>query len=671
MVLHSFLFLVLSGFLFGADDLEDLSQSINEVLSTIKLDESGETSPKVGYIAHWLVRVDEEKRQASIAVKGANLRSGPATTHSVLRVGKEGDVFPYLGKDPSTGWIKLSLQKDGKGSQEDSSSQSELESNFKVSPGQTLSGIARKVYSPLHGNSRSFRLWPLIYVASDLSSVQLRVDQPLVVPELSGDARAQMDTILEIMIQSIHRLQEQLSQQDLIESEPLIGFLKNEYSQMVSALFSEFKEEYQSRLQEALSSNREEFYLKQLKNLETEVSSSKSLEELSDLSLRIANASKALTTPQGQQSIKNLEGMVSRRFEEISESAMEELESELDAVSAKTGVDGISTEIFTKKRNLGYRLFERKLELEELRKISGLESAVQSQLSRLDELKGRLGAPQGKSHPSVIRMNQGSRRALSLTVQNPRFKHWLNVAQGYFEKKSERLPAIENRYGEVIGIRQIIKAIIIQESAGVHRKGNGKITAGLNKRNGVIVSMDLGFGQINTNAHGDLKIRVSDVAFLISDQTYPYSTLVNRYFYNTGTEQGKKKVKANFENPMHNLHGVSNLLSQIFNFSSNFENTSGEKERLIKSLSSYNHGMYSSDYDIPWQDFVQKVAQGRGNYGEEVGVHYGIRLQLLLGLDPTQEEITYLKTSKGIRTMSSFYFRQVHDAYAYANFPEV
>jgi uncharacterized protein YgiM (DUF1202 family) len=666
------LFLALfSSTIFADKDLDDLSKSADYSPMSQYRQTPRTAGSKDAYVAGWLVKVDKETGVAEVVVEAANIRAGIGTSHKVVRVGKKGEKFPFLSFNSNSRWVRISLVPVAKRMAVESEVEKQKGNTVKVRSGNTLSVVARENYAEFAGSSRAFRFWPLIYVASGLSSTNLTIGQDLVIPGLSGDKQNQVGVLIDVMVKSVHNLQALLDEDDRILANPLVKFLKGEYSKMVAALYPEFQEEFAARLEEVLNSNREEFYRKQLLSLTKHVQEATALEDLADLSTRVQDTRAAIPQGEEDQQIITLENLISERFVEVSRESMQELREQVDLFKkGETTQDLKESSKRRVRQQLAYRLFERRYDLFSFQKIPTLEKTVTKQIQEIQELEKELGPPEGTLHPSIKRMNKGSNSAQSITVLNSRFNHWLEVASLLHEKDCQAFPKVVNRYGDTIHIGDVIRAVIIQESAGVHRKGNGEITAGLNKKNGKVISRDLGFGQINTWAHRKMKINVLSTANRIEDGRYPYGTLVSRFFYNTGTAAGKKSIQANFENPMHNLHGMSKVLSSTINRSVGFENTSGDTERLVKALSAYNHGMNSSDYRIPWQTFVAKVAEGRGNYGEEVAVHYGIRLQLLLGMDPSHEEINYLKKERNSGTMSSFYHDQVEYTYAYANFPE-
>ncbi len=630
---------------------------------------SSSKSAQEAWVAGWLVTVDQKAGIAKLVVGTANIRSGIGTSHKVLRTAKKGEKFPFLGFDSNSRWVQISLNPVFNKATVPIPLVEQKGKTVKVRSGQTLSAIARKHYSASVGSSKAFRLWPLIYVASELKTTNLKVGQKLTVPDLARDKRAQMNQILMVMIKGVHNLQARLDPHERITDNSLVEFLRGQYLKMVSAVFPEFKKEYQSKLEEVLQSNREEFHKNQITLLKKQVDEASTLEELADLATQVRDSKSTLSAKESRQQIKKLEEGIGQQFQKLSQQSMHEIREKVREFTELKKLDPQAKASHKKiKQRIAYRLFERRYDLLALQSLPALRSQVNLQLEQIQDLEKDLGPPEGELHPSIKRMNKGSNRYKSITVMNPRFKHWLNVATLIHEKDCKVLPQVSNRYGEQVSVANIIKAIIIQESAGVHKNGRGKITAGINKKGGKIISRDLGFGQINTRAHRNMKINVLRTSKRIDDRRYPFNTLVSVPFYHTGSAQGSKNVPANFEIPMHNLHAMAKILASTFRRSLKYKNTSSENERLVKALSGYNHGMNSSDYDTPWQDFVAKVAQGRGNYGEEVGVHYGIRLQLLLGIDPSPEEIKYLKGERKLDSLSSFFLYEVEDSYAYANF---
>jgi uncharacterized protein YgiM (DUF1202 family) len=655
------------------DDLNKSSESVNVSQSGQSAKSPGTTfsdqSSQEAWIAGWLVNVDKKAGSVTLVVGAANLRSGIGTSHKVVRTAKKGEKFPFLGFDSNSRWVRVSLAPVFKRVSVPIPMEEQKGKKIKVRSGFTLSAIARKNYSSSAGPSRAFRFWPLIYVASELKSTNLRVGQELIVPNLAKAKREQMNQVLAVMVKSVHNLQAQLNERKQIAKNPLIKFLKGNYSKMVAALFPEFKAEFDSRLREVLQSNRQEFYRNQITTLEKLVEEAKTLEELADLATQVADSKNALSEDSSVGQLHQIEEGIRQQFHKISRQSMQELEQKIRDFKKLKPVDQQAKSSQQKvKQGIAYRLFERRYDLYALKEIPALRSQVSQQLEQLQDLEKELGPPDGELHPSIKRMNKGSNRYKSITVMNPRFKHWLEVASLIHQKDCQVLPQVSNRYGEQITISDIIKAIIIQESAGVHKKGSGKITAGLNKKSGKVISRDIGFGQINTRAHRDMKINVLRTSKRIADRRYPFNTLISVPFYHISSAKGSKNVLANFEIPMHNLHAMAKILASTFKRSMKYKNTGSETERLVKALSGYNHGMNSSDYNTPWQAFVSKVAEGRGNYGEEVGVHYGIRLQLLLGMDPSPAEIKFLKRERKSGSLSSFFLNEVEDLYAYANF---
>ena len=592
------------------------------------------------------------------------------------------DEFGGLENDSATtinSGQKQGSNEDQTSSTGDTSSNHSKQSDNKhsVKSGQYLSLIAKEHYRPI--TNRAPLLWPLIYVASDLKSTALRVKQELVIPDLQPSKEAQQQTILSVALEALKRAETS----GIKNPEELVDFLQGDYSKMVQSVYPDFFKTFEESLQKFLNGQAEEWAKEQIQNIFPEINKAEELEDLVFLSDKLVALEEQLGQIDGVKTqIEKANQEIARKFDlqfkKIQSGIREDLakgieaKKHLDELEQNTESEDLQALRDARKtvRVSRFKMYMKVDEFQQLSKNPTLKSRADELVSFVKEERVKLGIPEPKIHPYIIQVNRGQGRKHSLTIFNRNFKDWLNVSELVLKKKTNHFPEVTNRYNVKVNHRDIIKAIIIQESSGVHKEANGSIRKNRNMSGTRVISTDWGFGQINDRAHRNMTINVFKTSELIASEDYPYAQLVRPNFYNTSKTAGRKDNKADFHNPMQNLHSISSVLSYCLNKSKSYRNTADEPERLVKALSGYNHGPNSRDYHKTWDDFVQEVADGSSHQGKISGVHYGIKMKLYLGLDLTPVERSYYMKKKRRGTLSSFYYFEVEPSYSFAHFDE-
>jgi LysM repeat protein/HEPN domain-containing protein len=713
--------------------------------------------PVYAFVYHSLAK--KEGDQVVITGSVVNLRSVPSSRNNdPVSTAKAGDKFQYVSKTGN--WYKFILE----GSTEDTGTTDTkniviIKSNYTVKSGDSLSAIASKSYRDQ--SNAPHRLWPLIYVASNLESNSLRVGQKLQVPELPSEKEAQQETIKEIINDSFQIMRQMKENSQTQKAQKLLEFIEGSFSDMVKRLYPDFHEEFVEFLAVLASEGQKEYAQRELNELQSNIRQAASLEELvqqADRYLAKKQSLQRYADGEFETQLNQTDQQIAQSFHRLSESQLTEITGLVDSVVRETNKrqhfyirPGISAEdaqqyqpkseeeIKELRKEAQFEIFSAKYNFSKFESHPLLKDSATEVQNKLSEQRIRLKAPEPQTHgvaqrhaehtelltayvhKSLIRIERNiviikSARAnirqtpdtskspyftattnmafelvaeegedwvkikapnptrSSITIQNSHFKKWLEVASRFHKGKYDNLPALKDIYGNNIDISNVIRAIIMQESAGVHKYRNGNIVVGDNG-----ASKDIGFCQLNDWAQQKARINVEETLEIVSkrsvthsglpfvtEQEYNLPLLTSAMYYNVSEAKAKTNMKPDFSNPMQNLHLSAKILGDILNL--DYPNTANDEEKLVKSLSGYNHGPYSDDYDIPWKTFVSRVHPKNGNQGEMSGVHYGIRMKMFLGLELEPFEIDWYMKRYGYTTLSRLYSVDYKNLYSWAHF---
>jgi hypothetical protein len=271
-------------------------------------------------------------------------------------------------------------------------------------------------------------------------------------------------------------------------------------------------------------------------------------------------------------------------------------------------------------------------------------------------------APEPRFTEDVLGHTENEReRNLSASVAHADFREkWLPLASAFAKAHWKNFPAVTDARGQTITREHVLRAIIIQESHGVHRTQRGNIVQNRNT-NG---STDFGFGQINNAAHRGISVKVNEVAAQINDPAWPPARV--GAILGIPRKKWDQREPLDLANPSHNLMAMVTVLG--YAMEQDYPNTASPEEMLVKRLSGYNHGFYSNDYDEPWTKFVARVDPRDGNAGEVAGVHYGIQMKSYLGLTLSAQEIDW-STKMRRRGVRDLFYMHIDPNHGYAHFP--
>ncbi|MBI2943086.1 MAG: LysM peptidoglycan-binding domain-containing protein [Candidatus Wallbacteria bacterium] len=234
---------------------------------------------------------------------------------------------------------------------------------------------------------------------------------------------------------------------------------------------------------------------------------------------------------------------------------------------------------------------------------------------------------------------------------------WFPLAVAYARGLWKGFPECRDQWGKAIEPQDILRAIVMHESRGVHTE-NGSITKNANSE----TSVDYGFGQINNLAHTGTAVKLSEMEQVIGDPKWTVATIGSAL--DVPPKLRGQKVVLDFQKPAHNLVAMTLVLSYSIN--NKYPATSSPDEQLVKSLSGYNHGAFHPDYSRPWLDFVATVSPKDGEQGKVSAVAYGIGMKLYLGMPLEAAEIDWWKKFRKLSLSNLFYlFADPYHAYAH------
>lgn len=380
---------------------------------------------------------------------------------------------------------------------------------------------------------------------------------------------------------------------------------------------------------------------------------------------RVVAAARKLASSLGQANVSadpELSARLGRARQKLEAAVRRTFAARQSALAAPLSVAPTPAETAAAARACRSRAFESAYLLSRLSTAPGLDQAVA-------DLRGDLGVamlsvptpPAKLPAMTQVAFRKDPTGKRSMTVAHPQFdKRWLPMAAAYARGLWTSFPEARNAWGRPIAREEVIKAIVIHESRGVHRSGGAIIV----NRNGP-GSTDLGFAQINDMAHRGLSVDLARMSSVM-DAGWTVDKLASRDYLDVPKRLRSKPVTLVLTQPVHNLVASVTVLSYSLN--RKYARTASHEEQLVKSLSAYNHGAGNPDYAEPWLDFVGRVDPKKGEEGELSAVCYGIGMKMYLGMTLDAEEVDWWARRNNLSVEKVFQM-YVDPYYSYAHFP--